>query len=128
MIAQPGVWTGTKFQDAVGIKEIELCPWTVLSRADVAKKARDLENNIVIRGAAQCLTLGIREMMEQYMIAVVPDGGECDKGYRCTYLSDDITTSLSAPNVHRGSQHGRTPAEHLGRIYSGEMGTEYPSL
>jgi len=47
MIAQPGVWTGTKFQEAVGIKEIELCPWTVLSRAEVAKRARGFENNIV---------------------------------------------------------------------------------
>jgi len=58
MIAQPGVWTGTKFQDAVGIKEIELCPWTVLSRADVARRARGLGNNIVIMEAAQRLRSG----------------------------------------------------------------------
>jgi len=83
----------------------------VLSRADVAKKARDNENNIVIWGATQRLTSGRRENMEHYMIAVVSDSGKCGSGYRCTYLSNDIGTGLSAPNVHRGSQHGRTSAE-----------------
>jgi len=51
----------------------------MLSRADVAKKARAPGNNIVMKGAAQRFTKGICENMEHYMIAVVPDGGECDR-------------------------------------------------
>jgi len=69
----------------------------VLSRADVAKKARGPENIIVGLGAPLRLKLGICENMEHYMIAVVPDSGKCDSGYRCTYLSNDRATSFSAP-------------------------------